>query len=312
MKPMLADDWDRSKVKFPVVVQPKIDGVRGLNLFGKLTGRSMKAFKNKHVTSLFSHSVFLGFDGEFAAERENHPDLCRLTTSALGTIEGTPWVMWHLFDLVRVDTVRLPYRERLRELHRAVRELKAVEHPLAIHLRVVETHLVHNSAELDHLADNWESSGYEGAIIRDPEGLHKSGRSTIREGGLLRIKTFKDAEVVVTRVVEGQTNLNEAKTNALGQTERSTHQENMVPNGMVGGIYGTLLQDIVVGDKTWKKGEEILIAPGRMTDEEAKHFWLHPAEITGRVAKFQYFPKGVKDKLRFPTFQGFRSAEDMG
>lgn len=94
MKPMLASDWDEEKQRFPVIAQPKIDGLRGLNMYGRLTGRSLKQFKNKHVTSLFSHSALIGLDGEFAAHDQRHPDLCRMTTSALGTIEGEPYVLW--------------------------------------------------------------------------------------------------------------------------------------------------------------------------------------------------------------------------
>jgi len=311
MKPMLADDWDESKVRFPVLVEPKIDGVRAVSHFGKLTGRSLKPFGNKHVTRIFSHSMFLGFDGEMAAENECHPDLCRLTTSALASHEGEPWIMWHLFDLVRLDTKALPYVQRMQLLVQEVARIKALDPVMGAHLRVVDYVVCDTLEELKARADIHLIAGYEGSIIRDPSGVHKSGRSTIREGGLLRIKMFKDAEIVVTRVVEERTNLNEAKTNALGHTERSTHQDTMVPNGMVGGIYGTLLEDIVIGDKVWAKGQEILVAPGRMTDEEAKFYLLHPAAIAGKVVKFQYFAHGVKDKLRFPTFQSIRMKEDI-
>lgn len=311
MKPMLASDWAEDKVRFPVIVQPKIDGVRGLNLFGKLTGRSLKPFKNKYVTAMFSHSSMLGFDGEFAAERDTHPDLCRLTTSATGTIEGEPWLLWHLFDLVMVETKTLPYVERYEHLKKRIALLKETNPMLGAHVQIVPSYMAYDRKALDAAIAEFDRNGFEGTILRDPQGLHKSGRSTVPEGGLLRIKEFKDAELVVTRIVEGQTNNNEAKINELGYTERSSHKENMVPNGLIGNIVGNLLQDITIGDRTWAKGQEILIAPGRMTDEDAKFYLLHPAEIIGKVCKFQYFPKGVKDKLRFPTFQGFRAKEDM-
>ena len=311
MKPMLASDWAEDKVRFPVIVQPKIDGVRGLNLFGKLTGRSLKPFKNKYATAMFSHSSLIGFDGEFAAERETHPDLCRLTTSATSTIEGEPWLLWHLFDYVTVETKTWAYEARYLALKRRVEYIRSENPILASHLQVVPSYMANTKEALDAAIAEFDRKGYEGTILRDPAGLHKSGRSTVTEGGLLRVKEFRDAELVVTRIVEGQTNTNEAKINELGYTERSSHKENMIPNGLIGNIVGNLLQDITIGDKTWAKGQEILIAPGRMTDEDASFYLLHPAEIIGKVAKFQYFPKGVKDKLRFPTFQGFRSQEDM-
>ena len=47
MKPMLAEDFDESKLIFPLIAQPKIDGVRGLNMLGTLTGRSLKTHKKR-------------------------------------------------------------------------------------------------------------------------------------------------------------------------------------------------------------------------------------------------------------------------
>lgn len=311
MKPMLAEDWDEATVRFPVMVQPKIDGVRALNLFGTLTGRSLKTFKNKHVTGLFSHSMFLGFDGEMAAESETHPDLCRLTTSALGTIEGQPYVLWHLFDYVTQETRSLPYWQRLDRLKERVNDINYRAPHLGQHLRIIPRVECGRLATLQTYYNECMEKGYEGAIIRDPVGVHKAGRSTVREGGLLRIKMFADAEGVVKRIVEGETNLNEATINALGHTERSTHQANMVSNGLVGTLIVELVADLHVGDKVFPKGTEVTVSAGRLTSEERAFYLLHPAEIVGKLAKFQYFPHGVKDKLRFATFQSLRMKEDM-
>lgn len=311
MKPMLADDWDEAQQRFPLIAQPKIDGVRGLNLFGQLTGRSLKTFKNQHITKLFSHSALIGFDGEFAAERETHPDLCRLTTSALGTIKGEPFVLWWLFDYVTTDTRGLPYYKRLEMLRERVQQIAAIAPHVYPHLRVIPSYECSHAAILEHFDSQWLDAGYEGSIVRDPYGIHKSGRSTIKEGGLLRIKRFKDAEGVVTAVQEGQTNLNEATVNALGNTERSTHQANMVANGMVGTMTVKLLAPIEIGDKVLPAGELVTVSAGRLNADERKRYLANPSMIVGKVAKFQYFPKGVKDKLRFPTFQSIRPEEDM-
>ncbi len=194
---MLAETWIESKQRFPVLAQPKIDGVRGLNIYGKLTGRSLKQFKNKHVTALFSHSALLGLDGEFIAERETHPDLCRLTTSALGTIEGEPFVVWCLFDFVTVDSAKLPYFKRLELLRERVELIVYAFPQFTHHLRVVRSVECSHPAVLDNFESQWLEQGYEGVILRDPNGLHKAGRSTVNEGGLLRIKRFLDFEFMV-------------------------------------------------------------------------------------------------------------------
>ena len=56
MKPMLASDFEEGRAQFPLFAQPKVDGVRAMNMTGTLTGRSLKKFKNKFVTKLLSHS----------------------------------------------------------------------------------------------------------------------------------------------------------------------------------------------------------------------------------------------------------------
>lgn len=303
MKPMLAEDWIESKVQLPVIMQPKIDGVRGLNLAGKLTGRSLKSFGNKYVTRFFSHSAFTGLDGELAAGHECDPALCRLTSSALGTHEGEPFVLWWLFDYVTVDTVRWPYFQRYQALANRLRELQDMPHlrPMAGHLRLVPQELVTTMARLNELRAHHLELGYEGSILRHPNKGVKYGRSTVNEGGLLRIKDFIEEEAVVNSITEGRSNGNEATINALGQTERSSHQANMTPNGMVGSLECT---DV-------KTGKDITVAAGSMPHDERTLYFREPWRILKKTIKYKTFPKGVKDKPRFPTFQSIKLKEDQ-
>ncbi len=315
MKPMLATDWSETTQRFPVFAQPKIDGVRGLNLIGKLTGRSLKPFKNKHVTKMFSHSALLGLDGEFAAQDERHPDLCRMTTSAINSIEGEPWLMWHLFDYITPGTMELPYYKRYYILQERVLDIRREYPELGQHLRVMPNKECTHPATLNHFETEWLAAGYEGAILRDPGGMYKSGRSTIREGGLLRIKRFVDFEFVVRAVIEGEENLNEAQTNELGRTFRTSHQENKVANGMVGTVVGTILKDVRDQFDTllFRAGDEVTVSAGCMSHEQRKAWLLDGgAYLKSVVSKAKFFPKGIKDKPRFATWQGVRAAEDMG
>lgn len=310
MKPMLASDFVQEKIRWPAIAQPKIDGVRGLNLQGALTGRSLKAFGNKFTNNFFGSDVYRGFDGEMAAESEVHPDLCRLTTSALNTHEGEPYVLWWLFDYVTPETLSLPYHKRYTKLLEYVQNLDALEK----RVRVVPSHFCTTLDQLLELEERWLGQGYEGAIIRDPQLLYKHGRSTVREGGMLRIKRFIDAEIVVTGIVEGQQNNNEAQVNELGLQYRSTHAAGMVQSGKVGTILGEVLArvvDPITGAVLLEKGQMIEVSPGRMTASEREFYFQHPDQIIGQIAKFQFFPKGLKDKPRFPTFQSFRMKADM-
>lgn len=311
-KPMLASDWDPEKVKLPAILQPKIDGVRGINPDGELVARSFKPFDNLFTTSYFGIQAFAGLDGEFAAEHQCNPRLCSLTTSALTTIEGQPFTLWWLFDYVVEATVKLPYLDRMIALHERVNYLKTVM-PQAERLRVMPSNIVNTFEELLLAHQNYVAMGYEGSILRDPMGKYKNGRSTVREGGLLRIKDFADCEGVVTRLEEGETNTNEATVNPLGYTERSTHQANMISNGKVGALHVVLIEDVKVnlGKKIIPAGTAVKVGAGCMLHEDRQRYMATPEALVGQIVKFQHFPHGVKDKLRFPTFQSIRAKVDM-
>lgn len=308
MKVMLASDAVEGKIKFPCLAQPKIDGVRAINMTGTLTGRSLKKHANQHVTELFSKDIYKGLDGEMAANGELHPDLCRLTSSALSTITGFPYVLWHLFDYVTEETRNLPYLERYERLVLFTRELGHE----GSQLRVVPSYCCSSLSELLTWDNRWLELGYEGTIVRGPMGLHKEGRSTVREGGLLRIKRPIDAEAEVLEIIEGDTNTNEAQINELGLQFRTSHQEGKVPNGMVGAMICRLLADVVNnGAVLFKAGDVIKVSAGSMTHGDRQRYFHCPELLIGKIITFRTFPKGVKDKPRFPTFKSVRSLTDM-
>jgi DNA ligase-1 len=301
-RPMLASDYDPAKVRFPVLVQPKIDGVRGMVFGGTLTGRSLKCHANRHTTERFSSEWLDGIDGELIAGVDpTADDLCRKTTSALNTIEGEPLITIYAFDYIKGFTIDLPYSERYWHLKQYIEKAYRLNYCDGPELRIVPTYEALDMIQLTELHEGFISQGYEGTILRDPMGKFKQGRSTVKEMGLLRIKDFVESEARVTRIEEGSTNLNEATFNECGYTERSSHQANMVPNGMVGTIHGIDL----------KSGKEVSISPGKMTHEERIYYYANPSAIIERVVKYKFFPKGIKDKPRFPTFQSFRAESDL-
>jgi hypothetical protein len=77
---------------------------------------------------------------------------------------------------------------------------------------------------------------YEAVMIRTPDLQYKCGRSTEREGWLLKIKRFEDDESVVLETYEGLSNLNPAERDAFGRTKRSSCKEIKVGRGELGGF----------------------------------------------------------------------------
>lgn len=303
---------DRNKMKhWPRWSQPKIDGCRAYNPQGILLARTQKEHANRYVTEQFSKEYFIGLDGEMAAGHECNPALCRLTTSALSTVAGQPFVLWWLFDYITDDTVELPYRDRYALLELKIKELQVLG--LGGHLRLVPYIECHNIEQIDAAHEQWLKMGYEGSCVYDPSVRHKEGDSTPTQRGVLRIKDFIDIEGVILGVTEGEKNNNYAQTNELGRTFRTSHQENKEPNGMVGSIQMRALEDVV--DPQTKvllvaKGSEFTAAPGALTHDERKFYFENQHHFVEKIGKVKFFPKGVKDKPRFPQFFSLRSPED--
>lgn len=298
-KPMLAEDAIEEKIKFPVIVEIKADGCRLLHITGKATGRSLKQYKNKYTSNLFSDEKYAWLDGEAYAGTDMYAqDLCRKTTSALNRIEGEPYISWMVFDFLHPIAADKPYLERLLMLEDYVESMK--HRGLFENVVMVPRKLVFSLDELLQFEQEQLALGAEGIILRDPSGMYKNGRSTVKEGGLLRIKRFTSEEAICIGIKEGNTNNNTAKVNELGKTERSSHKENMIPNGEVGTIIA----------KSLKKGLTFDCSPGNMTQAECKYYFEHQEELIGKVFTFKHFEKGFKNTYRFPTFVSIRLDED--
>ena len=311
MKPQLAEDADLDSVRFPVFCQPKIDGVRAMNLNGTLTGRSLDPFPGTGITEYFSRPELIGLDGEMILGSDMSAErLCSLTTGALSKFKGVTEMAdlhWVVFDYVTPETAGLPYKERFQRLRDRVELLGDPR----VHL-IPNAH-IGTRALLDDLIALDSETGYEGTIIRNPNAVYKEGRATKKGQELWRVKPWGDFEILVTGITEGQRNENEAKKNTLGRTERSSAQVGMVPNGQVGSIQGVLVRDLVVngGSLTIVAGTAVTAGSGEMTVAEAKHYFENPHEIVGKWARVKTMVYGVKSLPRFPTFVSLRMAEDM-
>lgn len=267
MKPMLAADADETKIRFPIIAQPKIDGVRGLNVNGRLIGRSLRQHPNKATTQYFSGDHLADLDGELVVGQPFAHDSCRVTSAALATVARDPQATWWVFDLVNWETIDHPYHKRLEALRAHV---DALDDPRVC---IIPSVLCDSIDELNALEAAWLAEGYEGVIIRDPDGRHKQGRSTIKQGGLLRIKRFVDAEAVVIELVD------------------SIHP----------GIVGALAcRDCVTS-------QVITVSAGGMTQAEKDC----AASLIGATIKYKHFPHGAKDLPRFPTYAGIRTPTDI-
>lgn len=311
-KPQLACDINFDKVKWPLLQMPKIDGCRGLNHNGIFTGRSLKKFDNPFVTERFSGEQFMGLDGELAFGDWTSSSLCRDTTGFVNRKTAKPGkptegaLDWWVFDYFGAGYDQKPYVERYAA---ATEIVHALDLPF---VKIVPAILVFSEEKFRELDDYYLDQGFEGSIGRCPNEIVKPGRATVTKGNYLRLKQFIDFEVEIVGIVEAMENQNEAKINELGHTERSSHKENKVPKGMVGMYKGRVLKDVVHDGRLIASKDQVLdIGPGCMTHDQRKAHFDSPALILGQIATAKLFPKGMKDKPRFPTIKNLRADADM-
>lgn len=295
-RPMLAGKieppYSLSNVLFPVLVSPKLDGVRATIQNGKVMSRALKPIPNKYVQELFGKPELEGLDGELILGDPTEKDAFRKTTSAVMTQEGKPEVTFFVFDKFHPQA---QFTLRLGEAERIVSSYES-------NLIMMVCHVVLGSAAQVHETEShWVEHGFEGLMIRSPHGPYKQGRSTLKEGYLLKLKRFCDGEALVLGFEEQMHNANEATTNELGYTKHSSHKENMIPAGCLGAL---LVKDV-------KTGIEFSIGTG-FDENDRRIIWGNRGHYIGKIVTYRYFPTGSKEKPRFPTYEGWRSSIDMG
>lgn len=293
---MKAADCEISKLKLPVIVEPKIDGVNGGQLLlNRFTTRTQKPFANNTVTDLFSHPAFYGINGELAVGSLTDGATGRRTTSVVNSYSwntaGEIPILYP-FDYVTEETAGLGYVRRY-DLLKA--RMVALPPELAQYVRPLPAmKLCRTVDEVLEFHSRMNAEGYEGTVLRDPNGRHKDGRSTANEGLFLRLKDQETAEAIVLRVIEAEENLNPAQINEMGETFRTSHKENKVGKGMAGSF-----------ECLWEN-ETITVSAGELTHEERIRIWENRSNIVGEPITFRFMRYGMKDKPRFPRYVNVR------
>jgi DNA ligase-1 len=282
-KPLLAATCeDLSSIKYPVAVTPKIDGIRCLIVNGKAVTRKLKPIPNNHIRTLIEKHGYEGMDGEIYIPNKSFNEI----QSLVMTEDGTPYFEYIVFDLYSDAS----YVNRLLKLEQLQKILPDWIVPLFY--KVVST-----QAELEAKEQQYLRDGYEGIMIRDLDGPYKFGRSTVKQGILLKWKRFKDAEATVIGFVEKLHNNNEATVSELGYTKRSSHKVNLTPAGTLGALV------VKAGDIEFSVGSGF-------DDETRQEIWDNQKKYIGKLVKYRYQASGMLERPRFPIFLGFRDERD--
>lgn len=289
-EPMLAAP--RGEAKFPVIVQAKYDGIRCVIRNGVALTRKLEPIPNELISSTLSNELYDGLDGELICGSPTDKDVYHITESCVMSEMGdTSGVVFYVFD--DFTDPRLPYFERFT---RAARRTEGENSDI---IQPALWGTARNEEELAQIDDWMHSEGYEGSIVRDPQGLYKHGRATENEGTLFKMKRFVDDEMLVVVVEERFHNANEDVRSNTNKSKRGKSKEGMIPTGMLGCLVGI--------SPKWP-GEELRVGSSnlpKITLAEAK------AMFVGNYITFKHQPAGAKDKPRFPVYKGIRHRSDM-
>jgi DNA ligase-1 len=286
-KPLLAGNFDPTKAKFPYIATPKIDGIRFLMVDGVAVSRTFKPIRNKYIQSLLQEYLPDGTDGELTSG-----DTFQSSTSAVMTIEGEPDFKAWIFDYVSpyCNTI-LPFTKRI----------ACISEPdnYPFDADVLRGIRINSLEELDEYEKGCLEEGYEGVMLRDPQGTYKFGRSTVNDNILLKVKRFEDAEAILIEIEEKMSNQNPEEKDAFGHTKRSSSIAGMVGANTAG--------TLIVKDS---EGRIFGVGSG-LNDQMREEIWNNKEKYLGKLVKYKYFSHGVKELPRHPVFLGFRDPDDV-
>ncbi len=305
-KPLLAcnEPLDLARLTYPILASPKLDGIRCIIRDGSPVSRTFKPIANRHIRRFLEEQQLPnGFDGELMTYEGTglmmKPDNFQGVSSKVMSYDGKPTFMYNVFDWVRDEMgVSEPYAIRYANLLELVS--RRFSQGTLENITIVPQHQCSSVEEVLAYEEAQLKMGHEGVILRSPLGRYKCGRSTLNEGILLKLKRFEDSEAKVIGFEQLMHNSNEATTDALGHTERSSHQAGMV--GM--GVLGALIVKAEGFADTFKIGTGF-------TAEDREVIWKMKESYVLRLAKFKFQSFGTKDKPRCPVFIGWRDKEDM-
>ena len=290
IRPLLSCEVPLDKVKFPLYISTKFDGIRALVIDGVVYSRSLKPIRNKHVQKLFGKPEYNGFDGELIVGDIYAKDVFQKTTSGVMSEDGTPDVTYYVFDVFTNNTET--YKERLYTLNDKL-VLVQFTNVVATQQWYIET-----EEELTKLLSKEKVKGGEGLIGRSPNGVYKYGRSTPKEQLSIKFKFFEQCEFEVVGFNERMHNTNEQKRDELGYAERSSAKEGLVPTDTLGSLV------LKYNDTTFSCGTGF-------DDKLRKEIWDNKELYLGKLASIRYMSVGSKDLPRVPSFIGFRHTEDI-
>lgn len=279
IRPMLASDFEKRKgknVTYPVLVQPKLDGVRALAFWNgdylEMISRSGKSWRDlgtvEHIAAALEAfmppNVLL--DGEVYAHGETFQQTTRLVKKYRpGESER---LRLHVYDIIDRNALDMPFSERFARFAWLEGSLSA-DSPI----ETVRTAEANSEQEVYEAQRRFVDEGFEGAMARLPGGRYQYGA---RSFDLLKVKSFLDSEFEIV--------------------------------GHKGGV--GKFADAVIWVCRLPDGKTFDVS-SKGTMEERRAWFSEGEKYYGQMLKVSYFEVSEDGVPRFPVGEGIRAVEDM-
>lgn len=293
-------------VEYPMLASYKLDGFRAICAGGDLSSRRWRDY-GLHVKKHFYDAITacrtgnFVLDGELYSTEHGFNELQSMLSKTVTGEKLPPSVKFFVFDGMTVpewnDGCLRTFDERLNFITHKVHTLGLTDK-----VQVLDQVLLNDHSEAEKLFSKAIELGYEGLILKNPDGLYKHNRATANENSMFKMK----AENTVDGVLIGYTTMkrmNEEfaadenrEREATGELKRTYKQEHLQETDEIGS-FEVRLADGTTFRAMVEKGVDLGLTKHNV---ESK---------LGRHVEVVYMDHGVKDKPRFPRIRRWR--EDL-
>jgi len=229
--PMLAKAYKDGKkhLKFPLYIQPKLDGMRCLSFIKDnykdysdvvIYSRTKKEFGNiEYIKKLLypylamfydkkeEQSIYL--DGELYLHGKKLQDISGQNRREFEDEKDQNKNQYHIYDCFYPKNLNQEYKDRKELLASVFSSIKKDNNTLALeYIKPVETLLVQDEKESVKVFNRFISEKYEGAILRNAKGLYLANKDKtgafMRSNDLVKMKKKFTDEFTIVGFTEGR------------------------------------------------------------------------------------------------------------
>ena len=306
-KPMLApnEQIDLKDIKYSVLSSYKLDGIRCIFYKGEMLSRSLKPIVNKQLRAKmkpladYSRTNNLILDGEIYSHELTFQLITRFVMTKNfedkksikkhgKVLEIPEHVKFYCFDAVQNDNFEELFVDRLDY----VQGLFINFPELVVEVNQV---LLNNKKEVTDMFEEALKDGYEGLILKDPNGRYKCGRGRVKEALIYKVKPWRTFDGVIKEVIQAtKVDPNAEKTtNELGRSVTSKKKGDRILIEKASAFRVDYAVDGVVMGEV-----DPVIA---MTDPEKEAVWANRADYLGKIIEYKGLLIGAKDVPRHPV-----------